>query len=209
MYLLLILKTAALYLFIIFVYRIMGKKEVGELSIIDLIVTILIAELAAISIENFKSSIFISIVPILVLVVIQIFLSYVSLKSEKIRNFIDGKPSVIIKKGKINFSLMTKIRYSLDDLLSQLRDKGIKSLEEVEYAVLENSGTLSVFEKGKDYPMPLILDGQIDYDTLKEIGKSKKWLHNILDKKNLLLENIFYAFYKGEQLYIIKKSELI
>lgn len=209
MYITLMVKTFVLYFFIVIVYRIMGKKEVGELSIIDLIVTILIAELAAISIENFKSSIFISIVPILVLVVIQIFLSYISLKSEKIRNFIDGKPSVIIKKGKINFSLMTKIRYSLDDLLSQLRDKGIKSLEEVEYAVLENSGTLSVFEKGKDYPMPLILDGQIDYDTLKEIGKSKKWLHNILDKKNLLLENIFYAFYKGEQLYIIKKSELI
>lgn len=209
MYLNLTLKTFILYFFIVFVYRIMGKKEVGELSIIDLIVTILIAELAAISIEEVKRSIFISIVPIIVLVVIQIILSYISLKSEKIRNFIDGKPSIIIKRGKINFSLMTKIRYSLDDLLSQLRDKGIKSLEDVEYAVLENSGTLSVFEKGKDYPMPLISDGVVDYETLKEIGKNKKWLSNMLDKKDLIIDNIFYAFYKNEQLYVIKKSELL
>jgi uncharacterized membrane protein YcaP (DUF421 family) len=187
----------------------MGKKEVGELSIIDLIVTILIAELAAISIEKTKSSIFISIVPILVLVIIQIFLSYLSLKSEKIRNFIDGKPSMIIKNGKVNFSLMTKIRYSLDDLLSQLRDKGVRSLDEVEYAILENSGTLSVFEKGKDYPMPIILDGEIDYEVLKEIKKTKKWLLSILKSKNLEIEDVFYAFYKKNQMYIIKKSEVL
>ncbi len=209
MYITLVIKTFILYFFIVLVYRIMGKKEVGELSIIDLIVTILIAELAAISIENYKSSILISILPIVVLVIIQISLSYLSIKSNGIRNFIDGKPSVIIKNGKINFSLMNKIRYSLDDLLSQLRDKEIRSLDEVEYAVLENSGTLSVFKSGKDYPMPLILDGQIDYDTLNEINKTESWLYSLLKKKTLLVEDIFYAFYKNNQLYIIKKSEVI
>lgn len=209
MYLSLIVKTTVLYFFIVLSYRVMGKKEVGELSIIDLIVTILIAELAAICIEEEKSSILISIVPIIVLVIIQIGLSYLSLKSEKIRNFIDGRPSVIIKNGKVNFSLMTKIRYSLDDLLSQLRDKGIKSLEDVEYAVLENSGTLSVFEKGKDYPMPVILDGEIDEEVLKEIKKSENWILSILKRKNLKLEDIFYAFYKQDKLYIIKRSELL
>lgn len=209
MYLSLIVKTTVLYFFIVLSYRLMGKKEVGELSIIDLIVTILIAELAAICIEEEKSSILISIVPIIVLVIIEIGLSYLSLKSEKIRNFIDGRPSVIIKNGKVNFSLMTKIRYSLDDLLSQLRDKGIKSLEDVEYAVLENSGTLSVFEKGKDYPMPVILDGEIDEEVLKEIKKSENWILSILKRKNLKLEDIFYAFYKQDKLYIIKRSELL
>lgn len=209
MYMTIIFKTFTLYLFIVVAYRLMGKKELGELSIIDLIVTILIAELAAISIEQTKSSIFISIVPILVLVVIQISVSYLSLKSEKIRNFIDGKPSMIIKNGKVNFSLMTKIRYSLDDLLSQLRDKGVRSLDEVEYAVLENSGTLSVFEKGKDYPMPIILDGEVDHIVLKEIKKSEKWLVSTLKRKNLKIEDIFYAFYKKDQMYIIKKSELL
>ncbi len=209
MYMTIIFKTFILYLFIVVAYRLMGKKELGELSIIDLIVTILIAELAAISIEQTKSSIFISIVPIVVLVVIQISVSYLSLKSEKIRNFIDGKPSVIIKNGKVNFSLMTKIRYSLDDLLSQLRDKGVRSLDEVEYAVLENSGTLSVFEKGKDYPMPVVLDGEIDYTVLKEIKKTEKWLLTTLKRRNLKIDDIFYAFYKKDQMYIIKKSELL
>lgn len=209
MYISIVIKTTVLYFFIVLAYRLMGKKEVGELSIIDLIVTILIAELAAICIEEEKSSILISIVPIVVLVIIQIGLSFLSLKSEKIRNFIDGRPSVIIKNGKVNFSLMTKIRYSLDDLLSQLRDKGIRSLEDVEYAVLENSGTLSVFEKGKDYPMPVILDGEIDKEVLKEIEKSENWILSILKRKNLKLEDIFYAFYKQDRLYIIKRSELL
>ncbi len=209
MYMDIIFKTFTLYFFIVIVYRLMGKKELGELSIIDLIVTILIAELAAISIEKTETSIFVSIVPIVVLVVIQISISFLSLKSEKIRNFIDGKPSVIIKNGKVNFSLMTKIRYSLDDLLSQLRDKGVRSLEEVEYAVLENSGTLSVFQKGKDYPMPVILDGEIDYDVLKEIKKTENWLLSVLKGKKLDLKDIFYAFYKQDKLYIIKRSELL
>ena len=91
MYLNMMLKTINLYFIIIICYRIMGKKEVGELSIIDLIVSILIAELAAISIENSKSSIFVSIIPILCLVFIQVFLSFVTMKNENIRNFIDGK----------------------------------------------------------------------------------------------------------------------
>ena len=90
-------------------YRIMGKKEVGELGIGDLIVTVLIAELAALSIEDNEASIFVSIVPIIVLVICEIGLSFISMKSDTIRNFIDGKPSVIIKNGKVNFTMMTKL----------------------------------------------------------------------------------------------------
>ena len=209
MYTNIIFKTFCLYFFIVICYRIMGKKEVGELSIIDLIVTILIAELAAICIEKTDTSIMVSIVPIVVLVVIQIFLSYVSIKSETIRNFIDGKPSIIIKKGKVNFSQMTKLRYSLDDLISQLREKGYKSIEEVDYAILENSGTLSVFKKNTDYPMPIILDGVIDYDVIKDLNKDEKWIYNLLSKEQIKLEEVFYAFYTKNKTYIIKKSDLI
>lgn len=209
MYLILILKTIALYFIIILAYRIMGKKEVGELSIIDLIVTVLIAELAAISIEEIDKSIFTSIVPIFSLVFIQIFLSYISLKSNKIRDFFDGKPTVIIKNGKIVFSQMSKIRYTLDDLLSQLREQGIKSIEEVDYAVLENSGELSVFQNTKDYPIPLIMDGIVEESTLKEIGKNKKWLDKLLKDNNVKLENVFYAFYRKDKTYLIKKDELL
>ena len=168
-----------------------------------------IAELAAICIEEAKSSILVSIVPIIVLVITQIGLSYLTMKNESVRNFVDGKPSVIVKNGQIDFTAMRKIRYSLDDLMSQLREKGIKSLEEVDYAVLENSGTLSVFQNTKDYPLPLILDGVIDYDTLKEIKKDKKWLDKMLSKEKLVLNDVFYAFYKTGRMYIITKKELL
>ena len=209
MYIDIIVKTFILYFIIVISYRIMGKKEVGELSIIDLIVTILVAELAAICIEESKRSIFVSIIPILELVIIQISLSYISIKNNKIRNFLDGKPSVIIKAGKVCFEQMTKLRYSLDDLISQLREKGIKSIEEVDYAILENSGTLSVFQKTKDYPMPIILDGVIDFEVLKEIKKDKLWIYKLLEKQNLSLEDEIYTFYKKDKIYIIKKSDLI
>lgn len=208
MYITIILKTFFLYFLIILVYRIMGKKEVGKLGIIDLIVSILIAELAAMSIENLDSSIMLSIVPIVTLVVIQVMLSFIALKSNSIRNLLDGKPVVIIKKGKLQFKNMSKIRYSLDDLLSQLREQQIKSIEEVDYAVLENNGKLSVFENCSDYPLPLIVDGTVDYAVLKELNKNEKWLIDVLNKNKINLSDVFYAFYKKNKTYIIKKSEL-
>lgn len=208
MYLMLIFKTFILYIFIIFVYRIMGKKEVSELGIGDLIVTVLIAELAALSIEQTDTSILVSIIPILVLVTCEMFISYISLKSTKIRRFIDGHPSVIIKDGKVRFSVMSKLRYTLDDLVLELRRNGIKSIEEVDYAVLETTGDLSVFQNTKDYPLPIILDGIIEQHSLKEINKDEKWLINLLDKKNIELKNVFYAFYTKEKTYFIQKKDL-
>lgn len=209
MYLTIILKTLVLYFFIMIVYRIMGKKEVGQLSIVDLIVTILIAELAAISIENVESSIFISIVPIIVLVLIQVSLSYTSLKSKKIRHLIDGRPTVIIKNGKIVFSEMIKLRYSLDDLILQLREQGVTSIEDVKFAILENNGNLSVFDKKSSYPLPIILDGVVDYQVLNDINKTTKWLYRILKEKNIELEEVFYAFYAKGNTFIIKKNDLL
>lgn len=209
MYIEIIIKTTLLYFFIVLSYRIMGKKEVGQLSIIDLIVSLLIAELAAISIEDTDVSILKSIVPISTLVVIQILLSFISLKSDSFRKAIDGSPSVIIKNGKLKFSEMSKLRYSLDDLITQLREQGIKSIEEVNYAVLENDGKLSVFPDAQDYPMPVIVDGVINYSVLDEMNKNTKWLYKILKDKNIELSNVFYAFHTKEKTYIIKKTDLI
>src|SRR5699024_5122149 len=124
MYIVIILKTIFLYLFIMVGFRIMGKKEVGQLNVIDLIVSILIAELAALSLETAEQSLLKSIVPITTLILIQISLSYWSLKDNKVRTILEGRPTVIIKDGKWNFSAMAKIRYSLDDLILQLREKG-------------------------------------------------------------------------------------
>lgn len=207
-----IIRTIFFYLFIFLIYRIMGKREVGQLSITDLVVSLLIAELTVISIEDYEKSMLYSLIPIIVLVLLQCILSYLSLKEPKFRIFLEGNPSVIIKGGKINYNEMLKQRYNLDDLLVQLRDKGYRSIEEVEYAILESSGTLSVFpyETGKSpLPLPLILDGDIQEDTIKHLKKDKKWVYNFLDKKDIKLEDVFFAFYKDRNIFIIKNDDLL
>ena len=211
-YFIILYRTLIFYAIITVIYRFMGKREIGQLGIVDLIVSILIAELAAISIDNREESIFLSIVPIAVLVIIQIGMSFISLKSSKIRNLFDGNPSVIINNGKLNFQEMIKQRYNLEDLLTQLREKHIRSIEEVDFAVLETSGKLSVFKKDSklvgEYPLPLILDGIIDDDTLRQIKKKRSWVLDLLEKDKVKLEEVFYAFYRKDKLYIIKDSDL-
>ena len=207
------IRTTLFYFFILLIYRIMGKREVGQLGIIDLIVSILIAELAVLSIEELDKSIFISIIPILTLTLLQTLLAYFSLKKPKFRILLDGNPSLIIKNGKVNFKEMTKQKYNLDDLLVQLREKGFKSIEEIEYAILENNGTLSVFayeeEKDNYLPLPLILDNKIQEDTLKHLHKDSKWVLGLLNKRNINIEDVFYAFYKDKNVFIIKNDDLI
>jgi uncharacterized membrane protein YcaP (DUF421 family) len=110
---------------------------------------------------------------------------------------------------------MIKQKYNLDDLLVQLREKGYRNIEEVEYAILENNGTLSVFEykqnqliKKSPFPMPIILDGKIQYETLREIDKDDSYIYKLLDKKKIDLNEIFYAFYKDTNLFVIKYNNL-
>lgn len=206
-------RTVFFYFFVILMFRLMGKREIGQLGVIDLIVSILIAELIAISIENIEDSIFLSIIPIVMLVVLEILIAFISIKSRKIRVFFDGKPSLIISNGKINYHEMVKQRYSMDNLLLELRQNSIKNIDEVEYAFLEPNGKLSIFKynifRSKSaYPMPLILDGSIQYKALKHIGKNKSWLEKVLNSKNLLIEDVFYCFYKNKKLFIIRKNDV-
>lgn len=212
-YLIVLFRTFIFYILIIIIYRFMGKREVGQLSIIDLIVSILIAELAAISIDNREESIFLSILPIFFLLLIQILLSKISIKFPRFRNMVDGVPSIIINNGKVNFKEMIRQRYNLDDLLTQLREQKIKTIEDVDFAILENNGNLSVFSKYDsrvgEYPIAIILDEKINYQTLKKINKSQKWLEEMLIKKKINLSQIFYAFYSNNSLYIIKNSDYL
>lgn len=205
----LIWKSVILYLYIIFIYRIMGKKELGKLSVTDFIVTILMAECAVFSIVEKDVSVFNSIIPITTLALTQILLSYISLKSDKFRKVIDGTPSVIIKNGKLIFSTMSKLRYSLDDLVTGLREHGVKSVEEVNYAILENDGKLSIFSKELEYPMPIILDGVIQREVLNELGKDEIWISRILKQKRVELKDVFYAFHTSEKTFIITRNDLL
>ncbi|MCI7554278.1 MAG: DUF421 domain-containing protein [Tenericutes bacterium] len=207
-------RTLFFYFFIMISYRLMGKREIGQLGVIDLIVSILIAELVAISIENIDEPLVLTVAPITVLVLIEILFAFISVKSRKFRNLLDGKPSIIINKGIINYKEMIKQRYSLDDLLLSLRQNNIKSIEDVEYAFLETNGKLSIFKynifkTNSTYPLALIIDGVIQDKTLKEIKHSKFWLTNYLRKQDIDLSNVFYAFYKNKKIYIIKNSDLV
>ena len=162
----------------------MGKREVGQLGIVDLIVSILIAELVAISVEDIDKSIMASVVPIFCLVGLQIILSFASLKNPKLRELLDGNPTFIIKNGRVNYSEMVRQKYNLDDLLTQLREKGYRNIEEIEYAILENNGTLSVFNYNKKekspLPLPIILDGKVQGEALKEMGRDDSFVNNLL-----------------------------
>ena len=190
-----IFRTVLFYFLVVIAYKIMGKREVGELGVFDFIISMLISQLIAICIENYKDPIWFVIVPTLILVLFQIVFSFLSLKSNKFRDILDGKESVIISNGKLNFSEMKKQKYNLNDLLLQLRDKGIRTIEEVDYAILETNGKLSVFQKQDDnnnvFPLPLVLDGVIEENNLKFINKTRKWLNNELSKKKINLDNIF------------------
>lgn len=208
-----IFRTTFFYFFVMICFRLMGKREIGQLGVIDLIVSILIAELIAISIENIEDSIFLTIMPIALLVVLEIGLAYFSIKSRKFRTFIDGKPSLIICNGKINYNEMVKQRYSMDNLLLSLRQKEIKNIDDIEYAFLEPNGKLSIFKYNflkipSAYPMPLILDGSVQKKALKYVKKNETWLKNILNKEELEIKDIFYCFYKKKKLYIIKRNDL-
>lgn len=202
-------RTIFFYFFIIVVFRLMGKREIGELSLMDLVVSLLIAELVAISIENYDESMLLTIIPIVILLVFEIIFGVLSVKSEKFRILVDGKPSLIINKGKINKTEMKKQRYSLDDLMLELRNNNIEDLTQVKFAILENNGRLNLYKNDtSDIPFPLILDGCVQKDTLNYINKDLDWLIDNLDNKNLNIEDIFYAFYKDNKVYVIKNDEL-
>lgn len=204
------LRTLFLYFLILALTRIMGKREIGRLQPIDLVVAIMIADAAVIAIEETRLSLLVGVVPIVTLTAAQIALSYFALKSEKAGVLICGTPSVIIEKGRIVEEEMRKLRYNLNDLLEQLRDKGIASIDDVEYAILETTGKLSIIPKpgrrpvqARDLglevddvglPASLIIDGRLHSHTLKKSGKTESWLMGELRDRGLESYNdVFFA----------------
>lgn len=206
-----IMRTLFFYFVIVLAYRIMGKREVGQLGIIDLIVSILIAELVALGIEKTNSSILLTLLPIIVLVLLELVLGYISVKSRVFIKLFGGKPTVIIKDGKLIYKNLVNQRYSLDDLLLELRKREIASIEDVEYAILETNGDLSIFKYkplniGSNIPLPFIVEGVIQDEVLKSINKSEIWVKSVLENNNLDLNNVFYAIYQNKHVYVIKKG---
>jgi uncharacterized membrane protein YcaP (DUF421 family) len=210
-----VFRTILLYAVIVLIFRLMGKREIGELSILDLVVFIMIGELAVLAIERPKIHIIEAILPMFLLMLIQIIMSIASLKSKRFRDLVDGKPSIIINRGKVDEEAMRRQRYNFDDLLTQLREKDIRSITDVEFAILESTGSLSVIEKKQknnnksnsknqgDITIPLIMDGQVNEDHLKKINKTNLWLRQELKKRGYRdIKKISFCSYENGEFYI-------
>lgn len=218
------IRTITLYLIVLFLIRLMGKREIGQLSAFDLVVAIMIAELAAIPMEKTEIPLHLGIFPILILVGAEILLAKLSLKNEKMRSFINGTPSVVIEKGVILQDEMRKLRFNINDLLGQLRQKEVSNIADVEYAILETSGKLSVIlnpEKqpvlredlnisvpSRGLPIALITDGNVSVQNLKRAKVSQDWLLEQIKQQGYnSFEEVFLASIDHEgKLYLSPKD---
>ena len=201
-----------MYFYLIFIIRLMGKREVGSLSIFDLAVYFTISDLITACIIDKTIPIYYGIISVAILCFLQKGIAYVTLKNKKVREFIDGKKSIIINNGEIDFEEMKRQKYTFDDLYSQIREKGIDSISLIRWAILENSGKLSVItykESTSDFPDPLISDGIISVDNIKKAGLTEKYVLNQISKKNIeSIKNINLCIYTdGNLVYFFKSSE--
>ncbi|MFD1955399.1 YetF domain-containing protein [Paenibacillus thailandensis] len=146
----LLTRTLIIYVVVFLVIRFMGKREIGKLSVFDLVIFIMIAEIAVLIIEDTKRPIWEGVLPMAALLVVQLGISWLILKNRKLRLMFDGKPSLIISKGKLDREMMRKQRYNLDDLMLQLRENKIQNVADVEFAILETSGKLSILPKSPE-----------------------------------------------------------
>ena len=207
-YFILIFKCILFYFMIIFALRLMGKREVGELSVFDVVIYLAMSELLALSITETDTSILKGLIPLFTLAFMQIILSRILLKFQKIRDIFDGKPVILIDHGIIDQHRMKKERYSIDDLMQQLRDKNIGTPDEVDYAILENSGSLSILPSNNQhmlYPFPLIQDGIVVDEALSDLGLSEEELHLIVAKQGLKIPEVFICLKQKNGYYILKK----
>lgn len=218
-----IARTFILYLAVILILRIMGKRQIGELQPFELAITIMISALAALPMEDIDIPLLYSIVPMLLLLIFQEIISYITLNSNKTRSFICGEPSVLIRNGQLMEKELAKLKINMNDLLEQLRIVGYHNLEDIEYAIMETTGNISVIPKSQKRPLTpedlnidtdyeglsqsIIIDGEVQQDNLKSMGLNHRWLQETLKKYNIESpQTIFYAALDSEgDLYYQKK----
>lgn len=218
------MRTLVLYIVVVTVMRIMGKRQIGELQPFELVIAIMLSELAAVPMQDTGIPLIHGLIPILTLMFLEIFLSYVTLKSRRIRKLVCGTACVLIQHGQVVEGELRRQRFNLDDLMEELRLSGYLNISDIEYAILENSGKLSIIPKSsvspvtrKDLnlsqtevalPVSLILDGQLIYNNLNYIGQDKKWLLNKLKEFNInKIEDAFIAMMDSNgKLYVQRRK---
>ncbi|WP_018924162.1 DUF421 domain-containing protein [Salsuginibacillus kocurii] len=209
---LLVVRTVLIYVFLLLVLRIMGKREIGQLSLLDFVISIMIAELAVLALDESELPMWKAFFPIALLALIQYSSAFISLKSVFFRNAVDGIAILLIENGKVNEQNMRRERYNFDDLLLQLRQQGITAIDDIKYGILEPSGELSVIKKGdgvhsKTFPFALIMDGKVQSRHLEMLGVTETWLQRELSKKDIEQDKVSLCMYQdGGELYIDLKD---
>lgn len=216
-------RSIVLYIIILIVMRLMGKREIGQLQPFELVIAILIADLASIPMADIGTPIQNGIVPILGLLVMHLIISTVNMKSIRMREIISGKPTILIYRGKINEKALRQEKITINELEERLRGENIISLADVEYAVLETSGGLSVIPKPnkrntipEDFgimpeyegiPYDLVIDGVIMSENLKRIGRDYNWLKKEVSKFNIIPEQALVVTIDGKNQIFCQKKE--
>ena len=210
------IRTIILYALIVILIRLMGKRQVGQLQPSELVVSLIIADLAAIPMSNVSIPLLAGVIPILTVFVCEALLSYASLKNQTIRKVLAGTPSLVIVRGEINEEELRKQRFNIDDLIEQLRIKDVPNVQDVEYAILETGGQLSVILKTvkmpatredlninaqyEGLPTTLIIDGHINKHNLSIAGLDEGWLNDRLKNHSIKSAgDVLFAFVTSDK----------
>ena len=203
------LRTMILYLVVVFGIRLMGKRQIGELQPSELVITILISNIATLTIEETDSPMFAGILPILALMCFEVLTSFFCLKSARLRRIVSGRPIIVIHNGKIDQKEMRELRFSADDLMIQLRQNSIFRVEEVEFAVVETNGKLSVYQKYQNRPvtpqvlslpdqpqenapaLTVVCEGTVMHEALRRSGKDMNWVEKKAAAQKLAVKDIY------------------
>jgi len=220
-----LIRTIFLYLLVLIVMRLMGKREIGQLQPFELAISIMIADLATIPMTDVGIPITNGIIPILGLLVMHLIISFINLKSIRAREIICGRPTILIYRGKIDEKELKKERFTINELEERLRGSNVVNLGDVEYAILETSGQITVVQKPgrrttipQDFdiepeyeglPYDLIVDGKILYENLEKIGKDVLWLEKEVAKLDIKVNEILIFTFDGKcEIFCQKKEEM-
>ena len=217
-------RSIILYVIVLVVMRLMGKREIGQLQPFELAIAIMIADLASVPMSEVGIPIINGIIPILSLLVMHLIISFINLKSIKMRQLICGKPSILIYRGKINEKVLIKERFTINELQERLRQNNIFNIGDVEYAILETSGQVTVIQKPvkrntipEDFgilpeyegiPYDLVVDGKVMHENLKAIGRDYNWLKKQVEKFKIKPEQALIVTFDGKgQIFCQAKEE--
>lgn len=219
------LRAIIIYIFVLIVMRLMGKREIGQLQPFELVISMMIADLASIPLTESGVPLFKGIISILGLLIMHLLISVINMKSVVLRGIICGKPNMLIYRGKINEKALIKERFTINELQEKLRTNGVMSLGDVEYAILETSGDLSVVQKPnkrtttpEDFniepeyegiPYDLVIDTKVQHENLKILGKNYKWLEREVKKFGFRPEEALIVTLDGKGTMFCQKKENI